>query len=276
MERKALVFCFFVFGLISCNNHPEKASEKPLVKVGNQVLTYAVVEKLVHDDISKEDSASVVDAYIDNWIRDQLMVLEAEKNISEDLDINALLEEYKASLLLYHYENKIIAENLDTIVTDMQIQDYYDKNSDQYILSHRIIRPAVFVIGKQLDQGQIQKLKRLSESEFYQFCEKNNMNSLCKEEEWLGEQDFMTITKGVFPVFKTLDRNSVHSTYKNGKLFILRVNEIKEPNSVPPVSYLKDKLVQEILHKRKSELLLRFRDEIFNKNISSGAVKIYE
>jgi hypothetical protein len=276
MGKAGLIFCLIITGLMACDRHAEKASEKPLVKVGDQVLTYAVVEKLIHDDISKEDSVSVVNAYVDSWIRDRLMVLEAEKIIAEDLDLKTLLEEYRASLLLYHYENKLIAENLDTIVTDIQIQDYYDKNAVLYVLSHRIIRPAIFISTKELGRDQIQKLKRYTESEFNEFCTSNNLNSLCDEETWLGDQDFMSITKGVFPEFNTLDKNTVYSTYKNGKHYILRVHEIKEPNAVPPVSYIEDKLVQEILNQRKSELLLRFRDELFNKNMKSGAVKIYE
>ncbi|MBK6784285.1 MAG: hypothetical protein IPG79_11385 [Saprospiraceae bacterium] len=91
MGHNASLFSIFVlFSLLSCNTDSKNKDLNPLVKVGDKVLFNSVIDQLVTEDTSPEDSASIVGGYVENWVRDNLVILEAEK-IPLDLNLSNLL-----------------------------------------------------------------------------------------------------------------------------------------------------------------------------------------
>jgi hypothetical protein len=65
---------------------------------------------------------------------------EAEKHIPKDLVIEELLKKYKESLIALNFQQQLIQENLDSLVTEEEIREFYEKNKDQYQLETSIIR----------------------------------------------------------------------------------------------------------------------------------------
>ncbi|MBK8082316.1 MAG: hypothetical protein IPK25_19805 [Saprospiraceae bacterium] len=52
----------------------------PLVKVGDKVLFSSVIDQLVTEVPVRKNSASIVGRYgMENWVQDNLVILEAEK-----------------------------------------------------------------------------------------------------------------------------------------------------------------------------------------------------
>ena len=89
----------------------------------------------------REDSLSLARTYIDNWVRKQLLFQQARKNLSEDqMDFTDQLEEYKNSLMIYAYENALVQQKLDTLVTDEEIENYYSANQNNFPLKDNIVQ----------------------------------------------------------------------------------------------------------------------------------------
>ena len=85
----------------------DNAKDPVVARVGEQYLFKSQLEELVHDGTSPTDSAAIVDGYVQNWIVENLMIREADKNVAADINLNKLVEEYRASLLVYNYEKKL-------------------------------------------------------------------------------------------------------------------------------------------------------------------------
>ena len=57
-------------------------------------------------------------SYIDSWIKKQLLVAQAEMNLTEALkDVEGRINDYRNSLLIYAYQHELIKQNFDTVVS---------------------------------------------------------------------------------------------------------------------------------------------------------------
>src|SRR5690606_10346331 len=79
--------------------------------------------------------------YINNWIRQQVLLKQAENNTNYNEEmINAQLESYRNALIIYSYEQQLVAQKLDTVVTDEQIENYYALNKSNFELKKSIVK----------------------------------------------------------------------------------------------------------------------------------------
>ena len=91
--------------------------------------------------ISSTDSASVVKDFIEKWIRNQLLLNKAEINLTEgEKDVQAQIENYRSSLLIYAYQQSYLRQELDTLVGDQEIENYYKENQSNFVLGEPLMK----------------------------------------------------------------------------------------------------------------------------------------
>ena len=86
------------------------------------------MEGMIPEGMSSEDSSLIINAFIRNWTRETVLLHEAEQNIPKGLDIDQLVEDYKASLIKHNYENIVVNNLFDSTVTHVQLEEFYEKN----------------------------------------------------------------------------------------------------------------------------------------------------
>ena len=74
----ALLICAVVPG---CKKNTVENDREPLARVYDKYLYTAEVEGLINENTSAEDSARIINEYIDNWIRQNLILKVAEDNL---------------------------------------------------------------------------------------------------------------------------------------------------------------------------------------------------
>ena len=98
-----------------------RSEDGRIAQVGNHILYQRDIRRLLPEGISAEDSAAMVQQYINTWAMAHLKLLKAEEVLSaEEKDITAEVEDYRLNLLKYRLERKITDSQLDTTVTDGQ------------------------------------------------------------------------------------------------------------------------------------------------------------
>ena len=106
MKEKASII-ILLFGLSSCQFF-QKDNNELLVRVHDKELYFADVSGLIPEVISEEDSASFVRAWVDSWVKEQLLVSQAELNLTtEQQNIEQQLNSYRNSLLIYAYHKLV-------------------------------------------------------------------------------------------------------------------------------------------------------------------------
>lgn len=96
---------------------------------------------LISEESSLEDSIRLSQRFIESWVRQQLIISEAEAKLSpEQKDFSQKLEEYRLSLLRYRFETEIIAPQADTRVDVDLIETYYYANRAQFKLKRPLLK----------------------------------------------------------------------------------------------------------------------------------------
>ena len=131
-----------------------------IASVGDKVLLRKELTGVFQSEINKTDSLNQAKAYIQRWIKHQLILKTAEEHLSaEQKDVQQELDEYRSSLLIHRYEQELMLQQLDTTVTDADIKNYYEKNPGQFLLDQNIVKAYYLEMPK--NQARPDFLKRL-------------------------------------------------------------------------------------------------------------------
>jgi len=176
---KKVLYVFLSFAIIlSCNKKNTVQNERIIAKVFDKNLYESDLKGLFNETIAPADSSVIVKAYIDKWIRKQLLLEKAELNlIPEQKDVKNQLEDYRSSLLIYKYEQEWIKQNLDTNVSENEIEEYYNLYSSNFILEDNLVK-ALFIKVPVISPN-IDKVKNWYKSDKKE--ELDNLDSYCFE-----------------------------------------------------------------------------------------------
>lgn len=275
----------FIFFLCVCSllwqcgsNEATPAGDKLLAQVYNKNLYLSELEGIVPEGVTKEDSALMVNAYVQRWVREQLLMYEAERNIPKDVDIDELVRNYRASLVRFNFEEKIIAEKLDSTISDAELKTFYENNKDQFQLESTILKCLLLKLPPRAPQSEINKLWYSRNP-----ADENRLNAYAKQwaafamldrEKWYKlEEVAALLPKG------TLTSDNVGSrregTLSDGDFrYYYRVLDVVQGKTTAPFDYVKEQASKVILHKRKQELLEKWKEELYQQELRRENVKI--
>jgi hypothetical protein len=266
----------------SCATFFKKKSERALARVYDDYIYESDLKGLVTAGTLPKDSLVITRNYIESWIRQRLMIRQAEKNLSaSQMDFTKQLDNYKNSLTIYAYENALVSQSLDTLVTDEETQNYYDANQQNFLLKDNIVQiqyvklPLKSPISKQIkklldsdDQSDKTKLADL--------CEKNSADYFLDNENWLP---FSEVLKQI-PI-KTYNQEEFLKNHRDLEyqdsmfVYLVRFKDFKIKENVSPLNFEKQRIHDIILNKRKIELINRMQDDIYSNALKKNVFEIY-
>jgi hypothetical protein len=127
--------------LQGCSTSVDKQSAKPLAKVGNHYLYFDEITKSVPDYILRSDSAAVVRAYVDQWVRNQVMYNEAIRLRLNTSDvIKNRIEKSTRDILVAELHTQIQLNSSSVSVSDEEVTQFYTNNRNMFILRERHLK----------------------------------------------------------------------------------------------------------------------------------------
>ena len=276
--QKIILIVVILF-LFSCGTGKEEGS---VARVYDEYLYKTDLIGLVSSGTSAKDSISIVRNFINNWIKQKLVIHTAENNLSsKQKDFEKQLEDYRNSLIVFTYEKELIRQKLDTTISDEEIKTYYNKNQNEFLLKDNIVKvwyvkmpvkSANKITIRNLYKSEAPTMKQLLE----EYCKKYAVNFYIDDTTWLYFNDLLK----EIPI-KTYNQedylkyhryiemdDSLYSYFVNIKGF-----QVKE--SVSPFSFEKDNVRKIILNKRKLKLVEEMQDGIFREALKNNDFQIF-
>ncbi|GHT03564.1 hypothetical protein AGMMS49525_08850 [Bacteroidia bacterium] len=108
--------------------------EDVIVRIGDKVLTKTELQANTPMASTSEDSTLFAENYIKLWVNNQLLYDVARKNTTKDdeAEINQLVDNYKKSLTIYHYQEQLVNEKLAKEVSDDVLEQFYKEHKDLF------------------------------------------------------------------------------------------------------------------------------------------------
>lgn len=276
-----LNFFMFFLVLISCKidyNKEEKIKSNPLAKVENKFLYL--------DDLFRPknnyDSSEFIANQINDWIKNEIILLHAYNNINDRNFIDKKLKKYEDDLILYQYENELLSNNVNFIISDLEISKYYNQNIKDFILGSKIVRclytkiplgaPEIInfkKLIKRYPESNISDIKSYS----FQFAEQYFLD----DSVWLDFDDLIINTPFIEldNDFSYLVNNKFLENQDERFYYFIKIIDYKIPGDISPISFEYDIIKAILLNDRKKELLNKLQDSIYLKFIDQVNYEVY-
>lgn len=271
----------FVF-LSSCDLLEEKKVRIPVASVHEYTLYKDDLKNIIPSGLPAEDSIVAVESYINKWIRQTLLLRKAEQNLKEEQkDFEQKIEDYRRSLITYTYQNELINQLLDTLVSPEEIEEYYNQNSRNFELKENIVKvnsiiinkkkPKVKQISKWFKSNKLEDINAL-DSYCYQHAEKYSLD----DSQWILFDDLLKeIPIKTYNKEEFLKRNKYIELDDENYLYYLKIKEYKVKNSTSPLSFEEESIRKIIINKRKMELIKKMKNDIYEEAIENNEIKYY-
>lgn len=271
--RELIVFVLLVW-LSSCK--PDTSQNSVLARVGGNVLLAEDIKFIELSD-NTNDSLEYIKLYVDRWVKKQLMLQKAELNISDDQkNIEKMVADYRASLLIYRYQQEMLHQKMDTTVNYNEMMKYYELHKSDFILDSAIVKARV--VKAPLGFNQLNGLRKMIKyNDLEQIAQLENLCFQNKifyhlTSEWLTLSSLYSIFPGRGDFFKYAP---FHEKTDSAFVYLLYVSEFKLANDTVPFEFTTEKIKELILRKRKVKFIKDLENSIYNDGISNNLFTTY-
>ena len=279
---KYLSFLLLIAIISSCQFFkPQGPSEDPIARVHESYLYKDDLLPLLPPNLTKEDSTTIVSNYIDNWIKEQVIIYQANNNLSDmQKDFDQRVENYRNSLLIYAYERKLIQQKLDTSISDYDLEAYYNSNVDNFKLDDCAIRAYYIKIDSAIhDPKKIEKQIVSSDAteieELKAYCQSYAVEYFFDENKWLNCSEIAAKV-----VLTDAERSSLNypgrfvSVSYGGYSFYIFTLETIGAGEKAPFKLVQENIKERIINKRKVELINQMRLDLYNEALNKKNAEI--
>jgi hypothetical protein len=278
------VYCLiFALMLLGCARQDLKNAEKPLARVLDQYLYRTDLAAVIPHGMSADDSTAIVRDFVEKWVRNQLILNKAELNLTDDeKNVEQQIESYRSSLLIYAYEQSYLRQNLDTVVTDKEVKDYYRENQSNFILNGALMKglflkipvsaPEVYKVRMWYRSENPENIKSLEGYCFKYASVFDHFN-----DGWVKLNEILPMIPAVSgnsePV--VLSRRYIEAQ-DTAYYYFLSAKEIVASGTVSPLEIVKNDIHSIILNKRKLKLINELESSIYSDAQNREHFTIYK
>lgn len=270
-----------LLGQVACHSNAAGGGKtRLLATVHNKNLYLSELDGMFPEGTSATDSTLIINAYVNRWVKEALLLYEAERNLPKDLNIDKLVRDYRASLIRNNYEQVLVEELLDSTVTKQELTEFYERNKEQYQLETPIVRcyfiklPYPTPLADSLNRWWNRPTK-LNIAKMEKYCAANAVDYVLRDSVWRRVDDIaLELPRGTI----TADNINAKREFRQSDdkyLYYFRLFEVKNRREIAPLGYIEDQAKKVILHSRKIKLLEQKREDLFELGLRRNDVQLF-
>jgi len=282
LSNKFLLLCVLILLLAGCSPTEEDPLLAPIVTVDGVSLTLGELRRSIPDNLAPQDSMAMADDYIGRWVRNKLMLRQAEINLSaEEKDVEKLLEDYRTSLLVHLYQQKILEQKHSPLVTSREIEEYYTQMKDNFNLQESIVQGVFIKVPKNApNQDQLKKWYRSTEPEdlvnleAYSFQYARNYEQFI--EHWVAFGRINSyLPEPIMNEERFLRWSKNYETNDEEFNYYLAIHDFELPGSTSPISYVEDRVKAILLNKKRIEFIQQLGQDLYEDALREKVVSFH-
>jgi len=278
------IFILSFFGLVACDFPAVKTQIKPLARVNDALLYKKAIDFSFIEGRTEADSILFVQNIINDWATTQLLIDGAILNLSEStqVDFEELVQQYKSDLYTSAYVEALVSQNIDTLVSDSELQKVYVANKQLFVLKEDLLKLRYININASISNlKEIKKrFKRFnSEDEIRLDSISIQFNSFyLKDSIWIKSEQVVSKIKPLQLGFnKVLLKKPNFIQLKDSLgLYLIQINEFLERGNPAPIEYVSPTLKQIVINNRKLKLIKKLKSDIVDDAIKNKKFEIYK
>ena len=279
---RILLIIVFLF-ISGCNELNNSRQNQLIARVDNNYLYMSDIDQINLKFSSVSDSIFKTHNYINTWAKNILLYDKSLLNIKDENKkaLDKLLNQYKLDLYNNNYKSSIVKAQIDTLITQNQLNNYYKINSSMFLLKeslysyrfigfpkNNIVRNEItkrFIRYSDLDKTFLDSLSFQFSNSFRNDTMWSNKKSLLQNASFLTSKDLFNIKKSqIFEVEDTI------------QVYLFKIEDYLSKNEIAPLSWVENTIKNIVFNQRKLEFLKNFDQEIINDAIQNKKFEIYQ
>ncbi len=269
--------------IISCELE-NNSKEEPIARVNDNFLFFSEIQESLDENMSQNDSMLAVYNAINNWASKKLLYEKAIFNLSNSKqnELDLLVKSYESDLYISNYEKEWLKTRVDTIVSNDQLQSYYNENKNKFRLRQDILLARFIELPiENFNKTQIvRSFRRLNFQDkiYLDSISLQFKSSFINDSVWLRPELFFNKFKieNKIKYNRYLRKKSFFEIKDLESLYLVYISDILRKNDYAPMSYVKPTLVQILLNKRKLEMKKQLKTDILKQGIAENNFEIYD
>jgi hypothetical protein len=259
------------------------SARKPVARVSDKYLYQDELIGFADPNSTAEDSAARVTAYINSWIRKELLIEEAMKRINiNEAEVERKVLDYRYSLIGYEYQNFYIQQHLNDSISEKDVDDYYRGHFDNFILKQNIVRGTYIKVPKTAPRtakvkDMIFSKKEKDQNELKSYCLSFSVAYHLSDSAWIAF-DKLVVNSPMAEIpnkIQFLKTNPFYETSDTDFLYFLKIDDYKISDNVSPLEFVKEDIRNILLNKRKVELARTLEDEVYENAVKQKNFEIF-
>ncbi|PWH85407.1 hypothetical protein [Brumimicrobium oceani] len=263
--EKVVLWSSLLLFLFSCSEN----GDAKICKVGNHILYETELNNRIdylNDELSYEQAKEKV---IEEWMNQQQVALEIKEVSPKVKTANEIrIQDELMQLNLFELENTFITKNLDSTISDSEIQAYYDSHRENYKAESYIVRALYikipdtlasalnidehFLLKNDKDLKEVKKIANLYATNFY-----------FEEERWIYFDDLVREISISANKKEELVRNRGKAIFKeNGETHYINVLDFRTKSISSPMEIERAGIRRHILKRRVNNLRNKAKETI--------------
>ncbi len=274
---------FMVLALLTASCSLFQSKRDVLARIGKDVLYKSEVEKLVPEGTSPEDSAYMVDQYVQSWALARLKTLKAMEQLApEDRDISKEIEAFRNDLLSFRYEKMFMESRIDTAVSREQIENYYEEHPQSFKYDYSVVRARYITINKRSPYyANIKELYRTKDEDKVAELAELSRSYAEKYEDYGGAYvSVPQLAKDVGMMVSDLEeiaaKQSSYIIEGEQKNTLICIENRYAPHTLTPREYNEEKIKDAIISIRKQEILSKLERDLLNEALENKKFQKYD
>ncbi len=275
---------FILIVTAGCSRNSGNGKSVPVARVLDQYLYLDDLRGVTPSGISAADSIAVVHDFIDKWVRNQLILHKAELNLTDDeKDVEQQIENYRTSLLIYVYEQSYIRQNLDTVISDLEILEYLNENPSNFQLSEAVIKGSFIQVPA--TAPDIYRLRQWCRSEdpeniadIESYCFEHAERYDHFDDRWVNLGEVLEYLPGrLYNPENTIRTRRLVEMRDSDSIYyyFLTIRDYALSGEVAPIDLVMDDIRSIIMNKRKIQIINELESNIYNDGQNRGYFTIY-
>lgn len=282
--RKLVVVLTLLGSFTACSYFEKEQEQDVIARVGDKYLYRTEVQKVISDDISREDSINIVTNYINVWAKKQLLVEKARFNLDEEKinKFEELVNQYRSDLLIAAYKEALVANAMDTVVSPEETSNYYAENKENFKLNEALLKMRYIHVDKEYDElGKAREMLQRFNEEDKQVLEEMSLqfkSSSLNDSTWIKFTQLVQKIPSINFDNKDdyLKKSQFFELTDSLEVYLVHINDVLKRNDIAPEAYVLPTLKQIILNKRKLEFIRNLEKELMDEAIQNKQYEIYE
>ena len=269
--------------LVSCDFFKKSEGVDPVARVNETYLYKEDIIDVVPKGASKEDSTLVVNAYINRWARQLLLMDGALINLSEKKqnEFSRLVEQYKNDLYAKAYLEGLVKKNIDSLVKTEEAELFYEANKESFKLNDDLIQ--FRYVSLPLNPINLDTIK--TRFKRFEAKDKRYLDSISVQFKSYSLNDSIWVKLNrvaeKIPIINSSNKNQLlkKTNFLQLKdslnLYLMQVNDVRLQNDYAPMNYVKTSINKIVINKRKLELIKQLENDITKDAIKNNKFQIY-